>query len=476
MKRWWTALAAVCVAGTGCQPGGSRSPADLADLDPPPPPQTLSRFNVPIQYDFTPVMTTVERVVPKTFGSLDSVKQVPDDPRRHYAFEATRTPFTAFVVGSQVHLRTTLSYAARGYYKPVVGPTVSAGCGAGTERPRLMVELVTPLTLDSAWHLKSKARLAAVERASNQPRDQCKVSVVRIDVTDKVVDAARSGLEAQLPQIDKRIAAVSLKDHAVDWWAALNRPIRLRDAIWLKLQPTRLRLGKITGSKRVLTIQAGVDAYPRIVSGAEPVIVSSPLPALAGAPGADGFDIVIDGNIDYPTVSKTLTAVLKGKTVTTGGRTIAIDSIAASGRPGGRVVLTLLFSGDSKGVLMLNGTPTFDRAIGEIHMADLDYDLDTDNGLVDAVAWVKSDDLRAMLRDKARIPVAPVLDRGQEILSSGLNRTIGNALTLSAKVDSVEVRELYVRRPGIVVRAAARGKAKVAVLKKPLPPPAKKKR
>src|SRR5215204_6425247 len=120
MKRWSPTVIVLGIATWACQPGGSRSPADLADVDPPPPPQTLSRFNVPIEYDFTPVMTTVERVVPKTFGSLDTVKEVPGEDRRHYAFVATRSPFTAFVVGSQVHLRTTLSYAARGFYKPLV--------------------------------------------------------------------------------------------------------------------------------------------------------------------------------------------------------------------------------------------------------------------------------------------------------------------------------------------------------------------
>jgi hypothetical protein len=449
-----------------CQPGGSRSPADLADVDPPTPPQTLSRFNVPIEYDFTPVMATIERQVPLKFGSLDDLKQVGDDTHRHYSFEATRSPFTAFASGSEVHLRTTLSYAARGYFKPVVGPTVSAGCGSGSARPRLVVEVVTPLTLDSTWHLRSKARLSRVERASANEVDQCRVSIIRLDLTDQVVDAARKGLEAQLPHIDRRISAVSLRDHATDWWAALNHPIRLHDAIWLKLQPARLRLGKITGAKRVLTIQAGVDAYPKIISGAEPVMVSSPLPALGGAPGTDGFDIVIDGNIDYPTVARTLTELLEGRTVTTNGRTVAIDSLTASGRVGGRIELKLLFSGDSKGTLLLHGTPIFNRSAGEIQIPDLDYDLDTDDEVVDAVAWVKSDDLRALLREKVRIPVGPVLDRGKEILTAGLNRTIGTSLTLTAKVDSVAVRELYVRRPGIIVRAQARGKAKVAVLRK----------
>jgi hypothetical protein len=473
MNRWRPAVAALCIAGWGCQPGRPRSPADLADEDPPPPPQTLSRFNVPIDYDFTPVMATVERAVPKRFGSLDSIREVPGDPRHHYAFEATRGPFTAFVVGSQVHLRTTLTYAARGFYKPVVGPTVSAGCGSADPRPRLGVELVTPRTVVSIWHLRSRARVAVVRPASAKARDQCKVSVMRLDATDRIVEAARKGLEVQLPQVDRRIAAVSLREHAVGWWDALCQPIRLHDSIWLTLHPARLRLGKVTGAKRVLTIQAGVDAYPRVISGAEPQDAPSPLPPLAGPAGADGFDIVIDGNIDYATVSRTLTALLAKKAVTTKGHTVTIDSIAASGRAGGRIELALNFSGDANGILLLHGTPTYQRKTGEIEIPDLDYDLDTDNNVVDAVAWVQSDDLRAMLRDRARIPVKPALDRGRALLVAGLNRTIGGAIRLSARVDSVAVRDLYVRRPGIVVRAAARGKAKVAVIP-PKRPPAKK--
>lgn len=451
---------------TACQPGRGPDVADLADKEPPPPPQTLSRFNVPIDYDFTPVMATVERVVPKTFGSLTNVLQVPGDPRRHYAFEATRGPFTAFAVGSQMHLRTTLSYAARGFIKPRLGPTIQAGCGNDKQRPRIIVEVVTPLTLDSTWHLRSKARLLKVERASTTRDDECKVSILRLDVTDKVLDAARKALTEQLPQIDRRIAAISLAGHAAGWWAALNQPIRLRDDVWLRLQPARLRLGKITGTRRLLTIQAGVDAYPKIIVGPEPAAVSSPLPRLAGMAGADGFNIVIDGNIDYATISRTLTEMLKGRTIGAKGHTVAIESLAASGRTRGRIALALNFTGDSKGTMMLVGTPAYDAKLGLILVPDLDYDLDTDNNMVDVVAWAKSDDLRALLRDKARIPVAPVLDQGKQLLTAGLNRTIGTSLTLTAAVDSVAVHGLFVRRPGIFVRAGAMGTAKVAVLQK----------
>jgi hypothetical protein len=59
--------------------------------------------------------------------------------------------------------------------------------------------------------------------------------------------------------------------------------------------------------------------------------------------------------------------------------------------------------------------------------------------------------------------VQPALRKGRELLMSGLNRKLGDAVTLEADVDSVAVKGLYVTRDGLVVRAAALGRARVSV-------------
>src|SRR5690349_10809408 len=145
----------------------------------------LSRFQAPLAYDFTPILAIVERAVPKTFGSLDSVRQVGDDKRKHYAFVATRGTFTTFMRGDLAHLRTTISYRARGYYKPPIGPTIGAGCGNDQEQPQIQIELVTPLSLSRNWHLRSESRLARLEPASDSSKDRCVVSILKYDVTDR---------------------------------------------------------------------------------------------------------------------------------------------------------------------------------------------------------------------------------------------------------------------------------------------------
>jgi hypothetical protein len=117
------------------------------------------------------------------------------------------------------------------------------------------------------------------------------------------------------------------------------------------------------------------------------------------------------------------------------------------------------------------GTPRVDdggaRARGpggvQAVVPDLDYDLTTDSPLINAYAWLRSDALRTLFRERAHLPVAPALDRGRTLLLGGLNRTIGGVLTLSATVDSVAVHGVYVTAAGLVVQAGASGHARASV-------------
>ncbi|HEY5088250.1 MAG TPA: DUF4403 family protein [Gemmatimonadaceae bacterium] len=451
----------------GCrreQPVVTSSGPELDSL-PTAPPLPLSRFNVPLVYDYTPIRALVERVVPRQFGSIDSIHTIGNDENRHYAYEAHRGSFTTFVQGNQVHLRATLSYAARGYFKPRFGPTIGAGCGGATpaERPRVTVELVTPLTLTPDWHLASHARIGLLSPASDADRDRCTVGIIHYDVTQRVIDAARSALTGQLPNIDHKIAGVDLTGRFQEWWGLLNRPIHLADNLWLLLDPERLRMGSVSSSGDDLIVDAGLDARPRILTGAEPQVSVPPLPPLGRDTTANGFHIVLGSTIDYPTASKTITDALNGKSITEAGRTVTVRGARVSPLPRGQLSLAMAFTGDANGTLVFVGKPIYDRRAGELRVPDLDYDLSTDSDLIKAYAWLKSDALRSFFRDKARLPVQPLLDKGRSLLSDGLNRKLGDAVTLSAQVDSVDVDGIYVTAPGIVVRAVATGNAGMQV-------------
>jgi len=442
-------------------PSTKSAPPDLGA--PPPSAPELSRFSVPLEYDVTAVLRLVDQVVPTTFGSMDSVRTVNGDERKHYAFEATRGPFTAFATGREMHLRATFAYRARGYFKPRFAPTLSAGCGSEKEQPRIVVELATPLSLTSDWHLVSHARLVTIRPATTEGRDRCDVGILHTDVTDRVIGAARSALEAKLPDIDRKVGTVDLTGRVTEWWRLLRRPIRLTDSVWLSLQPEQLRMGKVRGEARVLTVPVSLDARPRIVTGQEPSISLAPLPPLAKDTVTDGFRIQMDGVVDYATATRAVTSALAGRRFTRAGRTVAVDSVTVLPASRGRLLLAIAFAGDASGRLQLVGTPRYQPAAGLVDVPDLDFDLDTDSRLVSGYAWLRSDELRATIRERARVPVQPALDKGRELLLSGLNRKLGDAVTMSATVDSVAVKGLYVTRDALVVRAEATGQARFTV-------------
>jgi len=442
-------------------PSTKTAPPDVGAPAPSAP--ALSRFSVPLEYDVTAVLRLVDQVVPTTFGSMDSVRAINGDSRKHYAFEATRGPFTAFASGREMHLRATFAYRARGYYKPPIGPTISAGCGSDKEQPRIVVELATPLSLTSNWHLVSHARLVTIRPASTEGRDRCDVGILHTDVTDRVIGAAQSALVAKLPDIDRKVGTVDLSNRVTEWWGLLNRPIRLTDGVWLTLQPEQLRMGTVRGEAKVLTVPVSLDARPRIVTGTEPQTAATALPPLAKDTVADGFRVEMDGLVDYGTASKAITSALAGRRFTRAGRTVAVENVTVLPASRGRLLLGISFAGDAAGRLQLIGTPRYQPAAGIVDVPDLDFDLDTDSKLVNGFAWLRSDDLRATIRERARVPVQPALDKGRELLLSGLNRKLGDAVTMSATVDSVSVKGLFVTRDALVVRADATGQARFTV-------------
>jgi hypothetical protein len=452
---------------TACTTKGVSPAAEPpADLLPPVRPAELSRFSVPVQYDFSSMLRVVERVVPTTFGSIDSIRMIGTDARRHYAFEATRGPFTAFAAGRELHLRASIAYRAEGFYKPPIGPTMSAGCGGARvgERPRLVVELAAPLTLTPDWHLRSHSRLVSLAPASDESRDRCDVTLLRRDITPRVVEAARAALLGRLSDIDERVAQVDLHDQFTEWWGLLTRPIPLTDGVWLLLGPERLRMGTVSGRERVLTIPVSVDARPRIVaSAAAPRPDSAPLPPLGQGASGDGFHIAMDGILDYAAAGRALQAAIAGRTMVEAGRKLMIRKVSVAPAPRGRLELRVAFTGDASGSLRFVGTPAYDASSGMLAVPDLDYDLDVNDPLVNGYVWLRSDLLRAAFREKARVPVRPVLAHARELLLQGLNRKLGDAVTLSATVDSVAVRGLAVTRDGLVVRAEASGRASMAV-------------
>lgn len=456
----------VLAALTACERGPvveAPEPTAVADVDSLP---TLpaSIIDAPITYDLTPVLAELEKAVPKSFGSLTNRIPHPTNKRVHFAFEAKREPFKIALDGDTVRMTGIISYAGKAWYNPPIGPDVSASCGANGDRPRARIEIVTPMRLTPDWKLRSRTAVRVVEPFTDTERDQCEVTVLKIDVTEKVIEAARGMLTRNTRTIDAKVATIDLRAKFEEWWDIIQRPINLTDSVWLVIAPKGVQVEPVSGKRKLLSTGVGLLAEPRIVVGNKPAVTDLPLPRnVAASGGSEGFHILIEGVLEYGLASSLLTQELRGQKVTKGGRTITVERARMFGLGAGRIALEVDFGGSTRGRIYFVGTPHYDYAGDRLYVPDLEYDVGTTHLLVRGFAWLKHDDLRNYLRNKARWPVGGLIRQGEAQLVKGLNQELSPGVRLSGNVGEVEVVGVRAGRDAVRVRAHADGKVRLDV-------------
>jgi len=436
-------------------------PAMMADTDTLPalPSSTL---DIPLTYDLSPVVSALEKAVPRKFGNINERKTL-SNKRMSVAFEAIRDPFAVSLNGQTAYISAVVHYAGQGWYKPPVVREVSGSCGITGVKPRAKITIASDLRINPDWHLRGKTRVARVEPYSSEERDQCKVTVFNINVTDRVIDATKNALEAKRPMIDQKIAALDIRSRFEKWWHLLEQPIQLTDSVWLTINPSAVRMGENVGVKKTLVTALGFSASPQVVTGRKPSVAETPLPPLYPAAVGNGLHILLEGVIGYDVASDLLRKHLVDKKFEKAGRTFVVKDVRMFGIGGGKLALEVQFKGGASGKVYLVGTPRYDAATNELFVPDLDYDVGSANLLVSGVEWLKHDDVRDFIRGQARWSIGNVMDLGKEQIVKGLNRDLAAGVHLAAAVQRVQGLSVHPRRTDIRLRAQADAIAQLTV-------------
>lgn len=426
-----------------------------------------SVVEAPILYDLGPALAKLESAVPRNLGDIEKRVQPENNKRLSFAFAATRSPFEVKIDGLNVSISTVVEYQGRGWYKPPIGPEVSAACGTGeVVRPRLRATLVSQVKLTPAWQIAPKTTITQLEPFANEERDRCKVTIFRFDVTERVVNATRGVLQNQLATLDKNFAALDTRSRFESLWRKLQTPIRLSDSIYLTLNPKSAQLGKVEADDRTLIANVRLGVQPQIVSGARPndFTLMDPIPPLTFGPTSGaGMDIQMEATFTYPVASGLLRKVLRGREVKQAGRRMRIADVNLFGIGGGRVALAVDLSGDVSGRVYFAGRPVIDTLTRQVAVPDLDYDIGSANLLVKSLEWLRSQDLRDELRKRARLPDSAAVGKLIPLAERGMNRQLTDGVVLRAHIDSARGMRVRATTHDLRVYALAKGEARLAI-------------
>lgn len=440
------------------------APALAADL-PAPPALDASSIAAPVRIPVATLVGPLEGAVPRRFGNLEQRIAIPGKARTSIAFQLVREPFRVSLAGDAARLEATVGYTLRAWYDPPLLPAVSASCGTKPgEMPRLRVVIEAPLRVEQDWRLSTRSRVVSVERASATDQDKCRMTFLDFDVTDRVIEGARSFLAGHTRDIDRAAARVDLRGRVHEWWTTVQQPIHLADSLWLVFRPQTIRRGVAGGTRDSLEIALAMRARPGIVMGPRPSLAPAELPALDEGPVSPGLDLWVDAVAGYAPVSAFLQSQIGGAEIERGGRLVRIDSLRVFGIGGGRLALEVMTSGDVVSHLYLTGTPRIDPATGQFSIPDLDYDVRTRSMLLATMSALGSAPLRQLVRERASWPSSPAVGWLQARLLEGLNRDLSDDLRVAGDVEGIRILGIHAMRDLLLVRAQATGSARLMVV------------
>ncbi len=422
----------------------------------------------PLTVDLPAAMTALNRLIPSVIGDLEDPRPLSlgRDRRGSFSFEVRREPFQLQrIQGDTIEVAAVLHYRGRAWIGSGLGD-LGGSCGVDKTPPRARAVLQVVPYLTEDWRLGIRSRVAQLAALTENPRDQCQVTFLGLNVTGKVMEAAREAFEKLSPRIQERVAAVDVKTPLSEIWADLQKPIRLGDSLWLLLQPDSIHLGPLHSTRSTVSAELGMTAAPRIVTGPRPAVEPRPLPPLH--PFHDsfqqrGFSLPVEGSFQYTVTSAELTRELRGKSVRVAGGEFRLHELELYGIPGGRVAVGVKFEGTASGVVWFVGTPSYQASTGMITVPDLDFDASSAGLLVAGLAWINASGIRDFLRENAQVSAGELLSQLQNLAVEELNRPVAPGVRLHATIGAAEPAGLVVRPRDILVRARAMGTARLEI-------------
>jgi hypothetical protein len=274
-----------------------------------------------------------------------------------------------------------------------------------------------------------------------------------------------------LSQIDVLMApALTQQKQVAQLWAGLFAPIKLntQPTTWLLLQPEHIRVGLPRVVNEAVTMGVGIDVRARLVAADErPSLTPTALPPPAALNGpANHFAVTVPAILPYETAAKLALEALAKNPPRVGSHRLNITALKII--PSGQDVVieagfciveswdpTDVTSGCGSGYL--RGVPQFDAKSQTIRIANVRYDVLTQNWMLSAMRGLAGGDLAKAMEKALQFKVDGQIKAMQAQVSAALAKPQGNGVTISGAVQAFGPVTLSWSKDGFVASFSAEG-------------------
>jgi hypothetical protein len=319
-----------------------------------------------------------------------------------------------------------------------VSPWVSGSCGFGNEPlRRVNISISSKLNFLPNYKVSTTSSLAKLD-----PLDKCFVSLFSNDVTNEVLDSISASIKSFCKTLDATIAGMDFSRLVKGAAEKGFHKTAISKYGYLLVKPSILRIGQLNYDKDSFYISIGLSCKPELSSDSTNKISTIPSLILNAGENRNSVAAYVNAAYDYDFMSKLLSDTLRDKVFYYKGRTIVIKDAAIKGLGGHQVEVRIDFVGTNKGRLYLRGTPILDTAKQSLTIPDISYSLESKDLALKIGKSLFKNKIKKALNGGSYLDIAALVKSNMHLLDSVLNRSLGNGILLSGKINQLKITGL----------------------------------
>jgi hypothetical protein len=256
-----------------------------------------------------------------------------------------------------------------------------------------------------------------------------------------------------------------LKAQVAKVWNMAQKPVLLDKSYgaWLKLTPVEVVLYPLYARNNRVRVSVGISTYAELVVGPEPASPTPlPLPPLKLATAFDKtFRIALNADIFYKDLRAAAAPLLLDKKFDSDGKSIVIKDFDLYGN-GDKIVIKLQTAGSLEGLFYLTARPAFDPITNAFSVADVDFDMQTQDLLLKSADWFLHGSIRGMIQEKLNMNLTSQLEQSRQMAGKALARVqLMEHVILKGEIKNLKFNDMIVQKDKISVQVYTEGEAGV---------------
>lgn len=429
-----------------------------------------SSIQIPVEVNLQPIINFAN-------SKTDKIIRNPDYPN-FSSFEGVEGPRASYDVligtltgsmqGNIFNVGTTAAYGIAGDYcseivwGKCIHPRIPFSCGTnGEEKRKVKIGFSTKVEITSSYGLKTQTVVSEVT-----PIDPCKMTFLKIDMTNKIMEAIRPPLNDCAKFIDEQSKGTSFKSIAKDAWKELWTPIEIERYGYLCINPNEISVSQLNGTGQILKFNIGLKANPKFTLTKDSSLKTPALPALkTNAKSNSEFVFNMPIISSYSELTNTLSKNLNEKTFQSedGKQAILIHQINISGKGNSTILLEMncdLKMGIKKfknATLYFTMKPIYDSNTQTLELRNVKLESDKKHILLQAGTELFQKTIAQKIQQFGKTDFKPILESNKKSISAQLHKQLANNAQLNGQVNQLKLLGVYPTENNLIIHTQAIG-------------------